>query len=82
MQYDYEAFVRALGARVKDLRKARGLTHRQMVAEYDFHLNQLHRIEKGEPVSVQTLLKLCHAFNLTMDELVKGLALVDEFNPE
>ena len=75
MQYDYESFLRELGARVKKLRLDRGLTHRQMISVHGFHLNQLHRIESGEPVSVQTMLKLCSAFDLTLDQLVDGLGV-------
>lgn len=73
MQYEYEGFLRELGSHVKRLRTDRGLTHRQMISEHGFHLNQLHRIESGQPVSVQTLLKLCAAFDLRLDELVKDL---------
>ena len=73
MQYEYEGFLRELGARVKKLRLERGFTHRQMISLYGFHLNQLHRIESGEPIAVQTLLKLCSAFDLTLEELVRGL---------
>ena len=75
MQYEYESFLRELGAHVKKLRTVRGLTHRQMISQHGFHLNQLHRIENGQPVSVQTLLKLCAAFDLKLDELVRGLGL-------
>ena len=70
MQYEYERFLQELGARVRKLRTGRKLTHRQMIAEHGFHLN---RIEKGEPVSVQTLLRLCSAFDLKMAELLDGL---------
>ena len=73
MQYEYERYLQELGARVRKLRTGRKLTHRQMIAEHGFHLNQLHRIEKGEPVSVQTLLRLCSAFDLKMAELLDGL---------
>ncbi len=73
MQYEYEAFLRELGSRVRQLRTERNLSHRQMILLHGFHLNQLHRIEGGEPVSVQTLLKLCSAFDLTLEQLVKDL---------
>lgn len=73
MQYEYESFLRELGARVKKLRLERALTHRQMISQHGFHLNQLHRIESGDPISVQTLLKLCGAFDLTLEQLIQGL---------
>ena len=75
MQYEYEQFLKELGGRVKQLRTQRGLTHRQMIIQHGFHLNQLHRIESGEPINVQTLLKLCAAFDLKLDELVRDLGL-------
>ncbi len=75
MQYEYESFLRELGLRVRQLRTDRGLTHRQMISEHGFHLNQLHRIEGGEPVSVQTLLRLCAAFDLKLEELVRDLGV-------
>ncbi len=78
MQYDYESFLRELGRRVKKLRNERGWTHRRMIAEFGFHQNQLQRIERGEPVSVQSLLKLCGTFDLTLEELLKGLGAKDE----
>lgn len=79
MQYDYERFLRELGARVKKLRSERALTHRQMITQHGFHLNQLHRIESGDPISVQTLLKLCAAFDVTLEQLVQELGTeVDE----
>ncbi len=73
MQYDYERFLAELGARVKQLRKERKLTHRRMVTDFDFHLGQLAKIENGVGVSMQTMLKLCVAFDMTLEELVRGL---------
>jgi transcriptional regulator with XRE-family HTH domain len=73
MQYDYERFLVELGARVKQLRKDRKLSHRRMVTDFGFHLGQLAKIENGGAVSAQTMLKLCAAFDMTLEELVRGL---------
>jgi DNA-binding Xre family transcriptional regulator len=73
MQYDYDTFLAGLGCRVKELRTNRGLSHRVMIIEHGFHLNQLHRIESGKGVSVQTLLKLCGAFDLRIEDLMRDL---------
>jgi transcriptional regulator with XRE-family HTH domain len=73
MQYDYERFLAELGKRVKQLRKERNLTHRRMITDFGFHLGQLARIEKGEGVNALTLLKLCAAFDITLEQLVQGL---------
>lgn len=75
MQYDYERFLKELGVRVRKIRTDRGITHREMISKHGFHLNQLHRIENGEPISVQTLLKLCAAFEFKLDDLVRDLGL-------
>jgi transcriptional regulator with XRE-family HTH domain len=73
MQYEYERFLGELGARVKLLRKERKLSHRRMVADFGFHLGQLAKIENGSAVSTPTLLKLCAAFDMTLEDLVRGL---------
>jgi transcriptional regulator with XRE-family HTH domain len=73
MQYDYELFLIELGTRVKQLRKDRKLSHRRMVTDFGFHLGQLAKIENGGAVSAQTLLKLCAAFDMRLEELVRDL---------
>ena len=77
MQYDYGRFLVELGARVKQLRKDRGLSHRRMIADFGFHLGQLAKIENGGAVNAQTLLKLCAAFDLTLEDLVRGVGQVN-----
>jgi DNA-binding Xre family transcriptional regulator len=54
--------------------KERKLSHRRIVTDFGFHLGQLAKIESGGAVSAQTLLKLCAAFDMTLEELVRGLA--------
>jgi len=48
LRYDYKEFSAALGKRVKQLRKERGLTLRALVIQHGFHLTQIQRIEKGD----------------------------------
>ncbi len=73
MEYDYARFLIELGVRVKSLRKERKLSHRRMIADFGFHLGQLAKIEKGGAVSTQTLLKLCAAFDMTIEQLLDGI---------
>lgn len=77
LQYDYELFRVALGKRVKELRKARGMTHRVMVSDYGFHLTQIARIERGESFSVPTLLRLSEVFQVPVGELISGIGEIE-----
>jgi transcriptional regulator with XRE-family HTH domain len=73
MRYSYEAFLIELGQRLKQLRKDRGLSLRDMVADHNFHFTQWQSFEKGRGISVQTLLRLCEVFDLRLDELVRDI---------
>ena len=73
LQYDYGEFSSALGKRVRQLRKEKGITLRALVVEYDFHLNQIQRIEKGSGISVPTLLRIAEVFQVPLEALVAGI---------
>lgn len=76
MRYDYAQFAIELGRRVKSLRKDRGLTQRDLVVSYGFHLTHLQRIERGKGVSIPTLLRLAEVFQISFEDLVAGLGIV------
>jgi transcriptional regulator with XRE-family HTH domain len=78
LRYDYKEFSAAFGRKVKELRKAHGLTLRAMVVEHGFHLTQFQRIEKGEGVSVPTLLRVAEVFQIPLDRLVADLGIVPD----
>lgn len=78
MKYDYEEFCEALACCVKRLRKDRSLSHRRMVEEFGLHLDQIVRIENGRSVSLQTVLKLCAAFDVTMEEFMRNVSLAEQ----
>ena len=80
MRYDYDRFLKELGARVKELRKERGFTHRSLITDYGFHLKHLTRIESGEGVSVPTLLRLAEVFDLPIQTLISDLGVIDDSN--
>ena len=73
MQCDHKRFLAELGSRVKQPRNKRKLSHRRMVTEFGFQLGQLAKIENTGAVSAQTMLRLCAAFDMTLEELVLGL---------
>lgn len=72
-RYDYKAFSAALGQRVKQLRKDRGWTLRDMIVKHGLHLNQVSRIESGKGISVPTLLRLAEIFQVPIEALVARL---------
>lgn len=75
MRYDYTLFISQLGSRVKQLRRERGLTHRALVMEHNFHLTHLQRIEGGKGLSIPTLLRLAEALNVSAADLIDGLGI-------
>jgi transcriptional regulator with XRE-family HTH domain len=71
--YDYTAFAKELGKRIKHIRQERGLTLRTLIVQHDYHLTQIQRIEAGEGLSVPTLLRLASTFQIPLETLVAGL---------
>jgi transcriptional regulator with XRE-family HTH domain len=81
LRYDYKAFSAELGKKIKLLRKESGLTLRALIVKYDFHLTQIQRIERGEGISVPTLLRLAEVFQIPLEKLVEGVGLVASAEP-
>ncbi len=73
VRYQYDSFLRELGAKLRKMRTDRGWTLRRMIVEHGFHLAQWQGFEKGKGISVPTLLRLCEIFDLTLEELIGGL---------
>jgi transcriptional regulator with XRE-family HTH domain len=69
---DQEKFFRALGRRVRELRKRRDLSQEDMIG-FGFSARHWQQIEAGRPITVTTLLRICDVFNVPMDRLVRGL---------
>jgi transcriptional regulator with XRE-family HTH domain len=74
MEYEYKSFLKALGKRVKQLRLERGWTQWHVVLTFGFHDTYWRKIERGQGISIPTLLKLAGLFNITLEELVQGLS--------
>lgn len=68
----YDADVKKLGKRIRDLRKERGYTSALKFA-FDKGLSnvQMVRWEQGRNMTFETLLKLAQAFDITLAELLK-----------
>ncbi len=67
-----EKFFRALGQRVKKLRKRKGYTQEDMIS-FGFSARHWQQIEAGRPITVTTLLRICDTFGVAVDRLVRGL---------
>lgn len=76
---------RALGARVRKLRRGRGQTQEEFGASSAFDRNFVGRVERGDQnITLVTLARLAHAFGVTISELVAGLhvdaAVIEELD--
>ena len=70
---NYARFFRALGHRIRSYRTERQLSQEDMIS-YGFSVRHWQMIEAGRPVTVFTLLRICEAFNLTLEQLCAGLS--------
>jgi transcriptional regulator with XRE-family HTH domain len=78
LRYDAKAFATELGARLREVRKASGLTLRVLQIEHNYHLSQIQRVEKGEGISFPTLLRMAETYQVPVERLVEGLGIVTE----
>ncbi len=69
---DYGRFFQALGKRVRELRKKRGLVQEDMIS-HQFSTRHWQQIEAGRPITVTTLIRICKALKVSMADLVRGL---------
>ena len=68
---DHAKFFKALGLRVKDLRKRRGYSQEDMIA-FGFSARHWQQIEAGRPITMTTLLRICDAFKVRIAIVVRG----------
>lgn len=69
---DQAKFFRALGQRVRDLRRKAGYSQEDMIL-FGFSARHWQQIEAGRPITVTTLLRICEVFAVSMASLVRGL---------
>jgi len=67
-----QKFFRALGRRIRDLRRKRGYSQEDMIS-FGFSARHWQQIEAGRPITVTTLLRICDTFGVPMARLVRGL---------
>ena len=67
-----QVFFRALGRRIRDLRRKKGYSQEDMIS-FGFSARHWQQIEAGRPITVTTLLRICETFRVPMARLVRGL---------
>jgi transcriptional regulator with XRE-family HTH domain len=64
----------ALGARIRELRKAREWSQEDLAAASDLHWTYIGQVERGERnLTLQSLKAIAKALNLKMSELLAGV---------
>jgi transcriptional regulator with XRE-family HTH domain len=69
---DEQQFFRALGARLKKLRKSHGYTQEDMIG-FGFSARHWQQIEAGRPITIRTLLRISDTFGAKAAQLIDGL---------
>ena len=67
-----EKFFKALGQRVKELRRKRGYSQEDMIS-FGFSARHWQQIEAGRPITVTTLLRICETLEVNLVRLLRGL---------
>lgn len=67
-----QAFFQRLGKRVREFRGKQGYSQEDMIS-YGFSARHWQQIEAGRPITVSTLLRICAAFETSLEHLVRGL---------
>jgi transcriptional regulator with XRE-family HTH domain len=65
-------FFRALGIRIKTLRKDQGYTQEDMIS-YGFSARHWQQVEAGRPITIRTLLRICATLRVKAADLIEGL---------
>jgi transcriptional regulator with XRE-family HTH domain len=69
---DERKFFKALGRRIRGLRKKGGYSQEDMIS-FGFSARHWQQIEAGRPITVRTLLRICTVFKIRIDKVVCGL---------
>ena len=67
-----EKFFKALGTKVRELRRKHGYSQEDMIF-YGFSARHWQQIEAGRPITMTTLLRICEVFEVSMASVVRGL---------
>lgn len=65
--------VSLLGKRIKELRQAKGYTSQETFAyDNEYTLSYYSRLERGEDIRFNSLVKVCKALGVSLEEFFKG----------
>ena len=65
-------FFAALGPRIQRIRKRAGYSQEDMIS-FGYGVRYWQRIEAGKPITLRTLLRICHILGTTVEAAVRGL---------
>ena len=68
---DHSKFFKALGQRVKTLRKRNGHSQEDMIT-FGFAARHWQQIEAGRPITMKTLLRICDALKVRIAVVLRG----------
>lgn len=76
-------FLKALGGRIREMRKASGRSQETLAAELGFDRAVLGRIERGaKNITMTTAARLANSLDADLDELLRGLPRYDPGDDE
>ena len=70
---EYECFLKALGTRVKQLRKDKNVNMRDIMIATGYYDSQWRKYESGGSMNFQSLMKIALALDVSLGELLDGL---------
>lgn len=76
---DAGAFFKALGRRIRNLRKKNGMTLEDMIS-YGFSARHWQQIEHGRRINVTTIIRICAVFQLPLSRLIRPLDAAVDLN--
>ena len=70
MYYRDDKFIKKFGLRLRELRKAKGISQEQLAGETGFEVSQIGRIERGEiNTSISHVAAIAKALKIKSEEL-------------
>ena len=70
---EFRAFLKALGARIRSVRKAKNFDMRYIMITSGYYDAQWRKYETGGSLNLQSLLKIALTLDIPLDELLDGL---------
>jgi len=73
MEIDYKGFCKALGVHIKQLRKERGWSNRDILLIHGIHDGQWRKYERGGGITVESMLRVAATFGMSLGAFLDGL---------